>query len=189
MNTVDPIRTRLGSFLKDSIRSPLAWLFVTIHAAWFFLAIANMSPPAPAFGAALDRGAWSSATLFAGRPFHFTYESMLLKLLFFIDLPSLLASVPVGLLLSPVLRAFHFGFYRGSYVGASVLLFLSSEQWLVFGRLIESRLTNHANSPERLNRIFTAAIALILLFTLLTVPIIDARSRRLGFRHAAISFH
>jgi hypothetical protein len=70
----------------------VAWVLVCLHASWFLIAIANMSPPAPGLGEFLDGGGWSSATLFAGRPFHFHYESMVMKLLVLVDFPSMLAA-------------------------------------------------------------------------------------------------
>ena len=35
-------------------RSRLAWLLACIHALWFFLAVANMSPPSPELGEFLE---------------------------------------------------------------------------------------------------------------------------------------
>ena len=70
---------------------------VAAFAAWFVLAIANMSPPAPGLGQYLDRGGWSSATLLAGRPFHFHYKSVALKFLITVDIPAMVVMVPVGL--------------------------------------------------------------------------------------------
>jgi hypothetical protein len=69
----------IARFAHSCVRSRLAWVLVYLHASWFLIAIANMSPPAPWLGEFLDRGGWSSATLFAGRPFHFHYESRVMK--------------------------------------------------------------------------------------------------------------
>jgi hypothetical protein len=183
--------TKFGLFLKACISSRFAWLIVTVHAAWFFLAIANMSPPSHGLGERIDRGAYVSASLLAGRPFHFEYESIALKLLVLVDLPPFLAGIPVSLLLMPLHRVTHYGSYVASYVAAATLFIVSSCQWLAVGKLIESRIG--LNRPEdhslkRLNRFFAAAIALILLVTVIVTPMVNARSRRLGFRHAAISF-
>ncbi len=108
-----------------------------MHVAWFLLAIANMSPPSPGFANYLDHGGWSSATLLAGRPFHFVYESLPLKLLFLADLPSMLVEILPALVLSPVLRILHVGFYSSSYIDAALWLTLGSCQWLVVGVLVE----------------------------------------------------
>jgi hypothetical protein len=190
------IITTTGSGLlplrKTSVRSPFAWLIVSIHAAWFVLAIANMSPPWPQLGDRIDRGLYSSATLLAGRPFHLEYESLWLKALVLMDLPSWIASVRFGLLLAPLLATMHVGFYRGSYVGASLILIVSSLQWLFFGYLVEPRFQldrRCAVSRQRLNRIFLVVAAFVLLLTAVAAPLVNARSRRLGFRHAAISLH
>src|SRR5678816_365309 len=69
--------TTLANIVQDCGRSRTAWLLASLHAAWCFLAIANMPAPAPGLGEFLDRGGGSSATLLAGRPFHFSYESPL----------------------------------------------------------------------------------------------------------------
>src|SRR5436189_6345290 len=82
--------------------------------------------PAPWLGEFLDRGGWSSATLFAGRPFHFHYESMVMKLLVLVDFPSMLAALPIGLLISPLMSAAHAGSFIGSYVGALIELVTAS---------------------------------------------------------------
>src|SRR5262245_41572750 len=94
------LRTAAVDFAKlihDAAKSRIAWLLVCLHGMAFFLAVANMSPPSSGLGAFLDGGGWSSATLLAGRPFHFAYESLLLKWLVLLDLPGTLAVIPVSL--------------------------------------------------------------------------------------------
>src|SRR5262252_1294410 len=109
-------------YLHASARSRVAWLLACPHSAWFLLSIANMSPPSPGFAAFLQNGGGSSATIFAGRPFHFTYESVALKLLLLFDLPSELVVAAVGLLSIPISlpleKMFHTTLYAGSYFGA-----------------------------------------------------------------------
>jgi hypothetical protein len=85
-----------------------------------------MSPPSPGFASSLEHGGWSSAALFAGRPFHLVYESISLQLLILGDLPSMIASIPAALLLFPFNTALHVGLYKGSYEDAAILLLLSS---------------------------------------------------------------
>jgi hypothetical protein len=192
MSPVRAIFTKLGRFLTEAIRSRLAWLLVSMHVAWFLLAIANMSPPSPGFANYLEHGGWSSATILAGRPFHFVYESLLLKLLFLADLPSMLAEIPAAFVMSPLLRILHVGFYSSSYVDAALWLTLGSCQWLVVGVLVEAmphRRTSGAKLIGAVRRIFPPALIIILVFTIIATPIVNSRSRRLGFRHAAISFH
>jgi hypothetical protein len=123
--------------LNGVTRSRLGWLLVCLHAAWFFLAIANMSTPAPGLGKFFDQGGGSSATLLAGRPFHFEYESLLLKLLILVDVPSTLATVPLSFALLLAATPFHLGFYQGSYLSAAMLLLGASCQWLVVGHQLD----------------------------------------------------
>src|SRR5215471_14145613 len=124
-------------FLRSCANSRLAWLFACLHAAWFFLAIANMSPPSPALANFLDSGGSSTAALFAGRPFHFHYEAALLQLLVLADLPSMLVETLLGLMLLPLLVNIPIGHYVGSYFGASFLFLIATFQWLVIGRSVQ----------------------------------------------------
>jgi len=179
-------------FVHDSVRSRFAWLLVCLHTAWFLLAIANMSPPAPSFAKFLDSGGWSSATVFAGRPFHFTYESISLKALLIVDMPSMLAGIPFGLFLAPVEKALQVGSFVGSYVDAVVLLLVATCQWLVVGNLIDTKLRAFpfgARALRGFNRSFVVVIMFVLLFAVIAIPIVRSRSQRLGLRHPAISFH
>src|SRR5262245_1842894 len=72
--------------------SSVARLLATLHASIFVLCIANMSPPSRDFADSLDRlyasGGGSSAVVFAGRPFHFNYESVPLQLMMLVDMPA-----------------------------------------------------------------------------------------------------
>jgi hypothetical protein len=129
----------LRSLFRGSARARIAWILVGIHAAWFFLAIANMSAPNPAFGWLLDAsGPWTTSLL-AGRPFHFSYESLSLKLLFVLDLPALIAAIPIAIVGDVLLTALHVGSYAGSYFGAAIWLLVSSCQWLAIGGLLQAR--------------------------------------------------
>ena len=187
-----PSITDARNFLRRCFQSRCAWLLVVIHGAWFFLAVANMSPSSPELGKWIDRGAYVSTSLLAGRPFHFAYESIAIKFLVLVDFPSFVASIPLGLLLSPLHQFTHFGAYVGSYVAAAILLLMASFQWLVTGRVIESRILAgrwQAKEPDKINRSLLTVIVLVVVVTCILTPIINARSRRLGFRHAAISFH
>jgi hypothetical protein len=150
-----------------------------------------MSPPAPGLAEFLDRGGWSSATLLAGRPFHFTYESLFLKLLIAFDLPAMIAMLPLSAILSVFWKTLHFGSYSASYLAAVLLLFAASCQWLVIGKRLERWLTRRRKGNricQQLNRRFRLVVFVILATTLVLAPIVLERSRRLGFRHAGISF-
>lgn len=134
----------IREFAGKCFRSRLGWLLVCVHGAWFLVAIANMSPPAPGLGKFFDQGGNSSAALLAGRPFHFTYESFPLKVIFVSDLPSTLAAAPVGIVLSlATAKLIHVGSFVGSYFGAALMLLAASCQWLIVGAGIESRLSSY----------------------------------------------
>src|SRR5262245_39515026 len=128
---------QLLNAVKKALRSSFAWLFVCLHASWFLLAVANMSPPSRDLASILDSGVWSSAALLAGRPFHFTYESMFLKALLLLDLPALLIA---GVVLAPIRVLFpSLGHYVDSYFAAGEWLLAGSLQWLVLGAFLETR--------------------------------------------------
>lgn len=138
MATIAALRT----LLRGSARSRMAWILVWIHAAWFFLAVANMGPPNPAFELP-DTGPWalrtSNTSLLAGRPFHFRYEPLSVKVLIVADLPALLAAVPIALVVDMLLISLRVSGYVGSYFGAVIWLLASSCQWLLIGGLLQAR--------------------------------------------------
>lgn len=192
MSPVSAIVARVARFLSEASRSRLAWLIVFLHAAWFLLAIANMSPPSRGLANYLEHGGWSSATIFAGRPFHFRYESLALKILTLLDLPSSLVSTPFAILFFPFSKLLHLGLYEGSYAGACILLAVSSLQWLAIGYRADKWLAARQGGSTLLrliHRSFTVVTILIFLLTAISAPILNARSRRLGSRHGGISFH
>ena len=181
----------LFEFFRSCTRSRLAWVFACLHLAWFLLAIANMSPPSPAFADFLDQGGWSSATIFAGRPFHFHYECIFLKLLLWVDVPSLLMEALWGLLSFPVLMYVHLSSYLASYFGAGFLLLIATCQWLMLGKAARNWVKSKqlGGLLERtFSRYFAVTIVAILLLTIVFVPLVNRRSQRLGFRHPAISW-
>jgi len=182
---------RPAVLITDSGRSRLGWLLAYLHAGLFFLAIANMSPPSPGLGEFLDHGGGSSATLLAGRPFHFHYESLFLKLLVLLDMPSTFAMVPISVLLFRFLKLFHVGFFFGSYWSAVLLLSGATCQWLLVGSKVEWWLASRTRGNwlrRQIHRWSGILIASIVITTLILTPAINERSRRLGFRHGGISF-
>src|ERR1041384_2959499 len=138
---------RLSTFLRNTARSRIAWVFATIHMAWFFLAISTMSAPNPRFAALLETVQGSSTTLFAGRPFHFLYESIVMKLLILGDLPAMIAVIPIGLLLAPFRRLLHLNLYLGSYIGAALLLLIGTIQWMIIGKVVEVQIKAKRHKP------------------------------------------
>ncbi len=172
----------------------LAWIFAFLHAAWFFVAIANMSPPSPQLAQFLDQGGWSSASVLAGRPFHFHYESNLLKCLFVVDLPSMVAAIPLDFVVGALLKVIRVGSFVGSYFGAGVRVLAGTFEWLALGKLFADWMPMAQKRRgtwvlQRLDRYWRPAIIFIVLFTIIATPIVNRRSRQLGFRHAGISFH
>ncbi len=190
MNPVPAILRKLGQLLAEASRSRLAWLVCSLHAACYLLAIANMSPPSREVANFIEQFSGSTVSILAGRPFHFAHESLFLQLLTVFDLPSMFASIPIALLLFPLLKLFHLGLYEGSYIGAGIQIAMGSLQWLLVGRLAEVWLGSRRWGPsalQRINRHFVTLTILILLLNAVSVPLLNARSRRLAFRHAAIS--
>ena len=74
--------------------------------------------------------------MFAGRPFHFHYQSWILKSLWLADLPSMFVG---GLLSLPLSFTKHIDTYTGSYVGAGLLFVVATAQWLVVGFFVQRR--------------------------------------------------
>jgi len=185
------ILNRLVSFIRAYAACRLAWIFAFLHAAWFFLAVANMSPPSPQLAQVLDQGGWSSASVFAGRPFHLHYESNLLKCLFVVDLPSMVAAIPLDFFLGALLKVCRVGSFVGSYFGAGLMLLVGTFEWLALGKLSADRMEQKRFGTwvlQRLNRYWRPAIVFIVVFTIIAAPIVNRRSWQLGFRHAGISF-
>ena len=70
--------------------------------------------PSRQFAQFLDQVGGSSATVFAGRPFHFPYESNPLKCLFMADLPSMIATMPLALAGDVLVKVLRVGRFAGS---------------------------------------------------------------------------
>jgi hypothetical protein len=128
----------IAEHIRVIARSRMAWFFANLHAAWFLLAVANMSPPSPALGKFLESVQGSTTTLFAGRPFHFHHESIVLQILILADLPSALVQVLLTLLALPLLKMVHLSLYTASYVDAGCLLLIATCQWLMIGYAVET---------------------------------------------------
>jgi len=179
------------AFSRSCVRSRLAWLFVCLHAAWFLLAVANMSPPSPAFADFLDQGGMSTATIFAGRPLHFHYESVFLKLLVLADMPSALVQSLFGLASWPLLVNIQLSRYSASYIAAGFLFLIATCQWLAAGYTVQTWLSSKSwgeSVLRTIGRYFAVTATVILLVSAISVPLVNQRSQRLGFRHPAISF-
>jgi hypothetical protein len=98
-----------------------------------------MGPPSRTAANFLDSVQGADWAMFAGRPFHFHYQSWILKSLFLADLPSMLVASVGGLLSVPLKLTRHIDTYTGSYVGAGLLFVVATGQWLLVGFLIQRR--------------------------------------------------
>lgn len=130
---------RLASFIGASASSRVGWAFATIHALWFYVGVRSMGPPSRAAAAFLDSVQGADSTFFAGRPFHFVYQSWILKSVIVADMPSMLIQVACGLILWPLSFTMHVGTYEGSYISAGVLFVIASMQWLMVGHAFQQR--------------------------------------------------
>jgi hypothetical protein len=139
MKLVTRAFARAGWFLADCVRSPVVWLFTGLHAGWFFAAIARMGPPSRAAAGFWESFQGAYWTLFEGRPFHFYYEPWIVKSLFVADLPVLVLTAPIDILVSPLTRLAHIRSYEASYFAAAEFLLAGTFQWLVVGRWVEVR--------------------------------------------------
>ena len=171
--------------------STIGLLAACVHASLLVVAIAAMSPPSPGLGEYFDSGGGSSATLFAGRPFHFVYESLILKLLVLADIPATLVRaavlIPVGL----VLKAAGVGSYVASYVDAAGALLFGSVQWFLVGRYVESRILRSGGGDRLVQTVSSSlkvVIPLIGILTLIIASWLNAPSAELGIGHSGISF-
>ena len=78
-----------------------------------------------------------SSLLLAGRSFHWHYESALLRLLVFVDMPGLLLSFLFGLILAPLSYILPpLGAYDDSWFVAGLFLVGASIQWQFIGYLL-----------------------------------------------------
>ena len=132
-------RDRSSMFLRSCAASRLGWLLAGIHALWFYVGIQSMGPPSRMAANFLDSTQGADWTLFAGRPFHYTYQSWVLKSLILADVPAMLVGSFFSLALSPLQLFMHIGIYEGSYIGAISLFILATGQWLMVGHLIAKR--------------------------------------------------
>ena len=92
---------RLARFFRACATSRVGWILASIHLVWFFVGVRSMGPPSRRAADFLDSVQGADWTLFAGRPFHYYYQSWILKSLL-ADLPAMLLEAACGLLLSPL---------------------------------------------------------------------------------------
>ena len=108
-----------------------------------------------------------------------------------IDLPSTLATIPLAFFVDPLLNFLCVGLFTGSFIGAGLFLFAGTLEWLAIGKLLQGWLERRQSDIwvlQKLNRYCAPAIVIIVLFTIIATPMVNKRSRQLGFRHGGISF-
>jgi len=128
---------RVVRLFREAARSRLGWALAATHALWFYLGILSMGPPSRNAANFLDSVQGADWTMFAGRPFHFYYQSWVLKSLVLADLPSMFVASVGSLLTAPLGLRRLIGTYTGSYVGAGLLFVVATGQWLVIGFLVQ----------------------------------------------------
>jgi hypothetical protein len=179
---------RCGTICYTIVTNDVAWMLAAVHGVVLVLCIANMSPPSREFADYLDsvyaNGGWSSATVYAGRPFHLHYESIALNLLTLADLPAefvvaLVATEVDALIPLPSDR------YRLSYIELGLNAVFGSIQWLIIGTLFARRLrpgTRSARCVNALRNHRRIVYGTLLIFLLVGAPVLQWRSNELGFR-------
>jgi hypothetical protein len=130
---------KVALVFRTCVRSRLAWLLAVAHAVWLGLGIRSMGPPSRAAANLLDSFQGADWTLFAGRPFHFTYQSWVLKSVLLADLPAMLVASLADLLAWPLSFITNVGRYEASYIAAALLFVVATGQWLIVGCAVERR--------------------------------------------------
>lgn len=143
------VERRTGGFLHRCTFSRVGLTLVAIHAAWFYFGVRSMGTPSRRAAAFLDSLQGSDWTLFAGRPFHFYYQSWLLESLLLADMPAMLVQAMFGVLALPLRSIVRLGTYEASYINAGSLFVIASLQWLMIGYVIERRSSEAAITPSR----------------------------------------
>ena len=130
---------RMATVFWGCVRSRFGWILAVIHAMWLGLGVRSMGPPSRAAANFLDNAQGADWTLFAGRPFHFTYQSWVLKSVLLADLPAMLVASLTDLFVWPVSFVTHVGRFEGSYIAAGLFFVVATGQWLMVGRALERR--------------------------------------------------
>jgi len=130
---------RVFMFAKKVICSRIGQILLVIHLILVVFDFSFKKPISRAENNSVPNATEiSSATLIAGRGFHYHYESGLLKFVIAIDTPRLIISFVIALLLTPLgLILPPLGYYDESWAGAFILLCGTSIQWLLVGYCIE----------------------------------------------------
>lgn len=134
---------------RQVLKSPIAWTLVLVHLCLLIYCF-SQKEPIPTDTSRDSFLANSTTSIIAGRGFHLAYESLLLKTIVTLDLPGLIAigliSVPIIVLATKLFP--QPSFYTESWIGAAILLFVTSVQWLLVGYGIETWLRKKRHKPN-----------------------------------------
>jgi hypothetical protein len=140
-------------FAKNVLTSRLGLILCLVHFLFFAYAILEKQPVSRGDGEmswAEFQQLGSSSSLFAGRNLHWHYESALLKTLLVLDLPAMFAVSIFSELFLPQSFA-RLSVWAVSWIGAGLVIFFSSLQWLFVGYCIERWLvvSKELNRPPK----------------------------------------
>jgi hypothetical protein len=122
-------------FLKRLTTSRLGWFLSVLHLC---LVVFDFAQKRIVEVGCYDEWNVAGADLIAGRMFHLYYETALLKVIVLLDMPGILLSVGISLLLTPLSFLFPKPcLYTQSWISAIVLLTGTSIQWCFLGLIIE----------------------------------------------------
>ena len=139
-------------FAKNVLTSRLGLILCLVHFLFFAYAILEKQP-APRgedMSWAEFQQLGSSSSLFAGRNLHWHYESALLQVLLVLDLPAMFAVSIFSEVFLPQSFA-QLSVWTVSWIGAGLMVFFSSLQWLLVGYCIERWLvvSKELNRPPK----------------------------------------
>jgi hypothetical protein len=125
----------ISRFIKRAASDRVGHTLLIAHLCLFIYVFAQKSPVSRTeHNRVIEAGETLSSTiLFAGRGFHFHYESPLLKFLLMIDSPALLIEMALGIFLIPLRYFVRLGAYDESWVAAGMFLIATSIQWQLVG--------------------------------------------------------
>lgn len=131
---------RFLHYLKRVASSRVGYVLLILHLSLLVYDFADKKPVVRAENnRVIEKGERrESAVLLAGRMFHYTYESPLLKFLIFVDLPGIFLTLLLNIVLLPVLYFIPLGEYDASWVAAALFLLGTSIQWQFIGFCLES---------------------------------------------------
>lgn len=140
--TCKEMTLRFLLFLKRIAVNRIGQCFFVVHLILVVYTLAEKPLVSRAVNNAFDKSEVVSASLYAGRLFHWYYESSLMKTLFIVDLPGaflglVLFGAPIGLVLSflPPL-----GEYDESWLFFALCFAGSSIQWMLIGYRLDRRI-------------------------------------------------